>query len=216
MIKIRFGTTNFNLQSDGSIYWPQHNTIILADLHLEKASFYAHHNIANIPPYDSLDTIKKLYKKLEILPIKKIILLGDIFHDDYGLKRMQKVTKSMLQKLCINYEVIWIVGNHDGLSAPKEANICNDYSLDKIYFTHYSKTNSSLEISGHYHPKAKFQINGKNFSKPCFLISKKKIILPSYGTFTGGMTAQSKIFKDIFQSNFNKYAISNDKVFLVN
>ena len=58
-------------------------------------------------------------------------------------------------------------------------------------------------------------MNGKNFSKPCFLISKKKIILPSYGTYTGGMSAKSKIFKDIFQSNFDKYIISNDNIFLI-
>ena len=43
-------------------------------------------------------------------------------------------------------------------------------------------------------------------------MSKKKIILPSYGSFTGGLNMKSKVIKDLFTDNFNVYALGNTKV----
>ena len=214
-MKINFASNIFHLQNDGSLYWPLYKSIILADLHLEKASYFAYHDITNLPPYDSLNTIDKLNIKLKGLSVEKIILLGDIFHDKDGYKRLQKATKNKLENLCKQYEVIWMVGNHDGLYSPKHSNLCVTYNLDAITFTHVSKQNSPYEISGHYHPKAAFKLNGRKITKPCFLINEKKIIMPAYGSYTGGMSSQDHIFKQIFKSAFNTYIISEKKVFLI-
>ena len=214
-MRVNFANQILILQNDGSIYWPVNKALILTDLHLEKGSFYAHQEISNIPPYDSIDTINKLHSKLKTLSVKKIILLGDIFHDEHGLKRMPLDTKNKLNKICKNYEVIWIIGNHDGFESPKGSKVCFTYFLDGITFTHISSKKFSNEISGHYHPKVAFKVRGKKISKACFLISKKKIIMPSYGVYTGGMYAQSNIFKNVLESGFNTYVFSKKGVFLI-
>ena len=87
--KISFANTEIFLQGDGSIYWPKNKSLILSDLHLEKSSFFA--KFGNfLPPYDSFETLAKLQNSLKKLDVKKIIFLGDIFHDPDGIKRLNK------------------------------------------------------------------------------------------------------------------------------
>jgi metallophosphoesterase superfamily enzyme len=43
------------------------------------------------------------------------------------------------------------------------------------------------EISGHYHPKATLRARGRRVTRPCFLIDSRRVILPAFGAFTGGL-----------------------------
>jgi len=45
----------------------------------------------------------------------------------------------------------------------------------------------SGEVSGHYHPKANVPTRGGTISRPAFLADRDRMILPSYGTYTGGL-----------------------------
>ena len=61
-----------------------------------------------------------------------------------------------------------------------------------LVFRHISSSRENGEISGHYHPKAQISLRGKSISKPCFLLDSDRLILPAYGTFTGGLKTQSE------------------------
>ena len=102
LIKINFANNSFLLLPDGSIYWPTKKTLILGDLHLEKSSFLA--RLGNfLPPYDSFETLYKLNKTLSNLDVNKVILLGDIFHDKDGIKRINNKLHHYLENLCAKY-----------------------------------------------------------------------------------------------------------------
>ena len=45
------------------------------------------------------------------------------------------------------------------------------------------------EMSGHYHPKLRLAMKGRSVSRRCFVASATKLILPAYGTLTGGLDA---------------------------
>ena len=214
-MKIKFANKIFILQTDGTLYWPKMKVLIAADLHLEKSSFYAFHKVSNLPPYDSIDTISRLKKKIKQLNVKSLILLGDIFHDKDGYKRMKNNTKKILQDICNEYLVIWIIGNHDGILAPANTLVYEDYLIENIKFTHISSSGALFEISGHYHPKATFKYKGKKIAKPTFLVSTNKIILPAYGTYTGGLSINSQVFKKVFKTDYRAFVTSNNKVFVV-
>ena len=53
-------------------------------------------------------------------------------------------------------------------------------------------------------------------SKPCFLISEKKIILPAYGSFTGGIDSKSEIFKDVINDKYKTFILLNKNIVEVN
>jgi uncharacterized protein len=42
-------------------------------------------------------------------------------------------------------------------------------------------------MSGHYHPKFRLQLRGRNVSRRCFVAGDRKLILPAYGSLTGGL-----------------------------
>jgi metallophosphoesterase superfamily enzyme len=44
-------------------------------------------------------------------------------------------------------------------------------------------------MSGHYHPKLRLQLKGRRVSRRCFVISRTKMILPAFGSLTGGLDA---------------------------
>ena len=46
----------------------------------------------------------------------------------------------------------------------------------------------------------------KKYLRPCFLVGKSKIILPAYGVFTGGIDSRDKIFRKVFDSNYDAYS----------
>ena len=205
-MKIIFNNFEFILNNDGSIFWVDENILILGDLHLEKGTSFA--EAGNfLPPYDSLETLMKLTKTLNSLKINKIIFLGDIFHDQKGYSRLDKKEKKIFDEICDSFSIIWIYGNHDYKYAPKNIKALNAYKLKGINFSHIPTACDLIEISGHYHPKVSFLYLGKKITKPCFVISKRKVILPAYGSFTGGLNVSSQIYKKLLRCDFDIYAL---------
>ena len=116
---IDFAGHKMILHPSGSIFWPDQATLIVGDLHFEKASWY--HNTGQfLPPYDSSETLKKLETvKSEFFP-RRLILLGDVFHDNDAWHRMAQTDQEHLAKLLKGIETIYINGNHDQ-KAPRRA-----------------------------------------------------------------------------------------------
>src|SRR5690606_15544310 len=55
MVPLSFAGEELALTSAQALYWPRERALLVADLHLEKASFYARHG-QPLPPYDSRET----------------------------------------------------------------------------------------------------------------------------------------------------------------
>jgi len=45
------------------------------------------------------------------------------------------------------------------------------------------------ELSGHYHPKLRISRRGRLVSRRCFVATSRKLILPAFGSLTGGLDA---------------------------
>jgi hypothetical protein len=51
------------------------------------------------------------------------------------------------------------------------------------------RTEVRPEISGHFHPKMRVNLRGRHVSRRCFVTSPTKIIMPAFGSLTGGLDA---------------------------
>ena len=209
---IDFYGNKLSLDVSGVLFWPLKKIAIVSDLHLEKSSYLAKRGNF-LPPYESFETLKKLRNVLKKKNIKQLILLGDVFHDNYGYERLENSARDLFNKIIIQYNARFILGNHD-----KNINIPNLKTLKKlkinnINLTHQLTQNLSIEITGHYHPKVVLLIQGNKISKSCFIVSGKKIILPAFGKFTGGLSVESNTFDKILDSNCDYYLIDNSKIY---
>jgi uncharacterized protein len=189
--EFQFGGATFRAAGDAALYWPAQEALLVADLHLEKASSFAVTSGQMLPPYDSQESLVRLKRILREYRAKRVYCLGDNFHDDGGEIRISGVAVSLLTGLTSSLEWHWIVGNHDpGLTAMWGGQVANEIELDGIMLRHnIVPADPRPEISGHYHPKLRFSARGRLISRRCFLQSGHRLILPAFGAFTGGMDA---------------------------
>ena len=82
-----FAGQQFHMLADRALFWPRHGALIVADLHLEKASWYAALG-QPLPPYDSHDTLDRLAALAAETGARAIWCLGDSFHDRDAAERV--------------------------------------------------------------------------------------------------------------------------------
>ena len=82
-----FANQNFSIFPNGELYWQNKKTLIISDLHFEKGSFFSETR-QFIPPFDTIETLRKLSKFIDDHPVEKIIFLGDLVHDKFAFQRM--------------------------------------------------------------------------------------------------------------------------------
>ncbi len=180
-----FAGHRFAIVERTALFWPAHRALIVADLHLEKGSSYAA-NGQFLPPYDSLDTLARLRRAAEAVDARAIWCLGDSFHDHFTHRRMMAPTAQALRALAADFAMLFIAGNHDGVSgAAWGAAVADDHVVDGLVLRHESDARDARpELSGHYHPK--LRLAGVR-ARPCFVLSARRLVLPAFGSYTGGL-----------------------------
>ena len=190
MVPFSFAGETFEATPDGALYWPAHGTLLVADLHLEKASWFARRG-QFLPPYDSHATLTALAAEVARTGAKRLYCLGDSFHDQFGCERLPGSARDLLSDLTAGLDWVWIVGNHDpGFADHCGGRIEEEVELGVIILRHEAvREEPRPEISGHFHPKLRVHLRGRQVSRRCFVASASKIIMPAFGSLTGGLDA---------------------------
>jgi uncharacterized protein len=179
----------------GALYWPDERTLLVADLHLEKASFYASRG-RMLPPYDSTDTLAALIDAIETSGATRVVALGDSFHDAGGPDRLSLAARTTLSLLTRDLDWLWITGNHDHDSAATlGGRALVETRIAGIVLRHEAvPDDSGAEISGHFHPKVRVVTRGRDIVRRCFALTQTKLVLPAFGALTGGLDVADPAF----------------------
>jgi len=210
MFEFYLSNTRLIADVSGALFWPEKQTVIFSDLHLEKGSWFAKQNIL-LPPYDTLDTLNRVEKVINYFKPSRVISLGDSFHDDNWIERISREQITKILNLTNNYEWVWIQGNHDPSEVSSLGGINLSHYLDPpLTFRHEAKRGpTDGEVSGHFHPKAKIKLNRKNFSNRCFISDETRVILPAFGSFTGGLNVMDKAISSLFRDDFKVFLLGS-------
>ncbi len=187
---VRFSFSNHELMAlpQGALYWPARRALLVADLHLEKASWFARLG-QMLPPYDSIATLADLTALVADCGAEEIWCLGDSFHDRHGCDRLPERARALLSALTTRLRWTWITGNHDpGFADHCGGAIVEEAWIDGLLLRHEADpAETRPELSGHFHPKLRISHRGRNVSRRCFVATERKIILPAFGSLTGGL-----------------------------
>ena len=112
MVPFSFAGETFYPTAEGALFWAGRKALLVADLHLEKASWYARLG-QFLPPYDSHATLTALATEVERTGATTLYCLGDSFHDRFGCDRLPRDARDLLTALTAQLDWTWIVGNHD-------------------------------------------------------------------------------------------------------
>lgn len=171
----------------GALYWPDQRLLCVSDLHLGKSERIARLGGAFLPPYDTRDTLARLEKDLLATAANSVICLGDSFDDSASSRGISEPEFMWITRMQAGRRWVWIAGNHDPGPLAIGGTHMAELPLPPLHFRHIARRNASGEISGHYHPKARIKAQGQSVSRPCFLVDSDRIILPAYGSYTGGL-----------------------------
>jgi uncharacterized protein len=190
MVPFSFAAETFFATAGGALFWPREEALLVADLHLEKASWFARLG-QFLPPYDSHATLSALAAEVARTGAKRLFCLGDSFHDAFGCERLPDQARALLTDLTGRLDWTWIVGNHDpGFADHCGGKLEQEVVIAGLVLRHEVVRNDPRpEISGHFHPKLRVNLKGRHVSRRCFVVSPSKMILPAFGSLTGGLDA---------------------------
>lgn len=184
---VEFAGLTLLLDPGGIAYEPAGANLIAADLHLETGAAYAGRGQL-LPPYDTLDTLRRLAKLVGLYRPARLILLGDSFHAADLALRPGSAEHALFGQIAAGREIVWIAGNHDphpprhlgGTGAAIAA-------LGRARLVHQPSRAEGAEIVGHLHPAAKIATQAGPRRRKCFVLSAERLLLPAFGSLTGGL-----------------------------
>ena len=204
----------------GALYWPEEGLLVVADLHLEKGSSFATRGVL-LPPYDTAATLAKLGALIARYAPKFVVALGDSFHDGDGPQRVSDDDRAMLGSLQRGRDWIWIAGNHDpepvrdlgGVSAAM-------FGIGPLIFRHAPEREdaqgSEGEVAGHLHPVARVNGRGRTVSRRCFATDGKRMVMPAFGAYTGGLNIRNAAFADVFGTfKFMAHMLGEGRIYAI-
>jgi uncharacterized protein len=188
------------LDPSGALFWPTQGLLAVADLHFEKASFLARAGHL-LPPYDTADTLATLAKVVETYRPRELVLLGDSFHDPAALSRMSEDDRAALARIIEGVGTcLFVEGNHEGSGFRPPGGIgVPEHRVGPLVFRHQPDlSDDGPQLVGHFHPKASLRLRGHRIRGRCFLVSSNRVVLPAFGSFTGGLDRTDPAFAPIF------------------
>jgi uncharacterized protein len=183
----------------GALYWPEPGLLAVADLHLEKGSSFAARGVL-LPPYDTAATLARLARLIAHYAPRLVVALGDSFHDRDGPERIADTDRAALRTLQRGRQWIWIAGNHDPEPAAGIGGSFSDaLACDGIVFRHAPcSSECDGEIAGHLHPIARVVQRGRTTSRRCFAGDGRRLVMPAFGAYAGGLNVRDRAFADVF------------------
>jgi DNA ligase-associated metallophosphoesterase len=214
MIELTLNGARLFAEVAGALYWPEQRTVVVSDLHFEKGSAFAARGVP-LPPYDTAATLDRLEAVLERHQPERVICLGDSFHDQGAAERASRDILDRVRSLADGYEWIWITGNHDPSPDPLwGGRAVEDMVVGPLIFRHVAaRVPTGGEVSGHFHPKARVRLRGRSLSGQCFVTNGNRLVMPSFGAFTGGLDVSAPEIRDLFQGRFEILFLGPERLY---
>lgn len=171
----------------GALWWAGQALLCVSDLHLGKAERHARRGGAALPPYETTDTLSRLEADLESTGARRVVCLGDSFDDTAAAGALPETARDWILRLQAGRDWLWIEGNHDPGPVELGGAHLTELAQDGLTFRHIAQDGARGEVSGHYHPKARLRTRGGGVTRRAFLVDEDRLILPAYGTYTGGL-----------------------------
>ena len=204
------------LDRSGAAWWERTRTLVFADLHFEKGSSYARGG-QFLPPYDTRATLLRMADVVTRRAPARIVALGDSFHDAHAAERMDHDARALLATMAEGRAFIWIAGNHDPHPpAWLGGTVTEEWCEGGLVFRHEPQKHAAPgEIAGHLHPCARVAKWGRAVRRRCFAADSTRMVMPSFGAYTGGLDVGDDAIAALFGSAFHAYMLGVERVYAI-
>lgn len=200
----------------GAAFVPVHSVLLFADLHFEKGSYYARGR-QFLPPYDTTNTLLRMARAVARHKPARVVALGDSFHDGEAADRLGPEEKGLLESLTRATRFTWIAGNHDPHPpAWLGGDIREVMQVGGLTLRHEPRADFQTgEVAGHLHPCASVAKWGRSVRRRCFVSDGLRLVLPSFGAYTGGLDVAQAPIASLFAGPFHAYMLGHARVYAI-
>lgn len=176
---------------------PASRTLLVADLHLGKAATFRRAGIP-VPEGSAQRDLERLGQLVRRHDIRRIVVLGDLFHARSGCTPQVFAEFAALRATIPDTSVVLVLGNHDRAVGRMPESLGFDACLPSLdeppfHFVHEPATDVAgsrrdlFTVAGHLHPTVAIRSpSGDRLADRCFVAEPSVLVLPAFGSFTGG------------------------------
>lgn len=174
-----------------ALYWPRERLLVVADIHFGKAAAFRALGVP-VPGGTTAENVAALDALVDRYGARGIVFLGDFLHAKAAhAPATQRVLLAWREQRPM-LDLLLVRGNHDRHAGDPAAHlrialVDEPHALGPFAFCHHPDLAAGQYVlAGHVHPTFLLASRFDSLKLPCFLVGPRRMILPSFGAFTGG------------------------------
>ena len=192
--------TRLTARASGALWWEEARILCVSDLHLGRSERLARRGGQLLPPYETRETLARLASEIAETEARAVVCLGDSFDDVEAARQLDEADRREITSLMTGRRWIWITGNHDPEIPEIGGSYMEELARGALTFRHIAQPRAGAgEVSGHFHPKMRLSTAAGTVSRPCFIHDSRRLILPAFGCYTGGLPATAPDLAELFE-----------------
>ena len=179
------------LYAERALLWTRMRTLFVADVHLGKAAAFRAGGVP-IPRGSTANDLARLEALVEASGAKRLCVLGDFLHAKAGVVPALDAAFRAWRERHASLAITLVRGNHDANAGdPPEGwgveVVGEPYALPPFLASHAPVSpRTGYALCGHVHPGVRLSGRGdESVRLPCFVLGRRRAILPAFGRMTG-------------------------------
>ena len=205
-VMIELGGEQLILLPQKAAFWPRERMLIIADIHFGKAAAFRSWGIP-VPRGTTSENLQALDELIVLTGADHVLFLGDFLHAKAAHAASTQAAMLAWRERRRDLVLTLVRGNHDAHAGDPAAALGIDlvdepYTVGPLAFCHHPDITTidgeHYVLAGHVHPAYVLATRFDTLRLPCFLAGPRRMILPSFGAFTGGHTVRPERGERVF------------------
>jgi len=194
------------LLAEKALYWPREKMLVIADIHFGKAAAFRSFGIP-VPSGTTTQNLQALDALVQEHGAEHILFLGDFLHARAAHAKATQAALLDWRQRNPQLKLTLVRGNHDKHAGDPAAILNIDmvdepHTVGALSFCHHPDIAApGYVLAGHVHPAFMLATRFDRLRLPCFVVGATRMILPSFGAFTGGHTVVREPGEAIYVSS---------------
>jgi DNA ligase-associated metallophosphoesterase len=205
-VPIELAGENVLLLPQKAVYWRAGGMLVIADIHFGKAAAFRSLGIP-VPHGTTTENLTLLDALVDATGARHVLFLGDFLHAKAAHAASTQAAMLAWRERRRALTLTLVRGNHDAHAGDPPAAlgigmVDEPYTVGPFAFCHHPDVTTldgaAYVLAGHVHPAYVLATRFDALRLPCFLVGPRRMILPSFGAFTGGHTVRPGLGERVF------------------
>jgi DNA ligase-associated metallophosphoesterase len=190
-VTIEVGGEQLILLPQKAAFWPRERMLVIADIHFGKAAAFPSGGIP-VPRGTTSENLHALDDLILLTGAEHVLFLGDFLHARAAHAAGTQAAMLAWRRRRCELILTLVRGNHDKHAGDPAGQLGIDlvdepYTVGPLSFCHHPDIAApGYVLAGHVHPVYVLATRFDALRLPCFVAGPRRMILPSFGSFTGG------------------------------